>query len=90
MESNENLRPKVMELFLRERKLNILLLIISKSCFKSPKTIRLNATRYFNIKIPNKRELQQVPSNHSPDIDFKDLMKLYFMKLEDYTKEPYS
>ena len=37
------------------------------------------------MKIPNKRELQQVASNHSCDIDFKDFMKLY----KDYTKEPY-
>ena len=29
---------------------------------------------------------QQIASNHSSDIDFKDLMKLY----KDCTKEPYS
>ena len=38
------------------------------------------------MKIPNKRELQQITSNHFSDIDFKDFMKLY----KDYTKEPYS
>ena len=38
------------------------------------------------MKIPNKRELRQIASNHSSDIDFKDFMKLY----KDYTKEPYS
>ena len=38
------------------------------------------------MKIPNKRELQQIVSNHSFDIDFKDFMKLY----KDYTKEPCS
>ena len=37
------------------------------------------------MKIPNKRELQQIASNLS-NIDFKDFMKLY----KDYTKEPYS
>ena len=51
-----------------------------------PKTIRLSAAHYFIMKIPNKRELQQIASNHSSDIDFKDFMKLY----KDYTKEPYS
>ena len=50
-----------------------------------PKTIRLNATHYFIMRIPNKRELQQVASNHLSDIDFQDFMKLY----RDYTKEPY-
>ena len=38
------------------------------------------------MKIPNKRELQQIASNHSSDIDFKDFMKLY----KEYNKEPYS
>ena len=46
-----------------------------------PKTIRLNATHYFIMRIPNKREFQQIASNN----DFKDFMKLY----KDYTKEPY-
>ena len=29
------------------------------------------------MKIPNKRELQQITFNHSSDIDFKDFMNLY-------------
>ena len=37
------------------------------------------------MKIPNKRELQQISSNHSSDIDFKSFMKLY----KGYIKEPY-
>ena len=58
IKSNKKLSPKVTELFLRGRKLNIPLVFISQSYFKVPKTIRLNATHYFIIKIPNKRELQ--------------------------------
>ena len=73
-------------MFLRGRKLNISLAFISKSYFKVPKTIRLNATHCFIMKIPIKRELQRIASNHSSDIDFKDFIKLY----KDYTKEPYS
>ena len=38
------------------------------------------------MKIPNKRELQQIDSNHSSDIDFKDFMKIY----KKCTAEPYS
>ena len=38
------------------------------------------------MKIPNKREIQQIASNHSSDIEFKDFVKLY----KDYTKEPSS
>ena len=29
------------------------------------------------MKIPNKRELQQISFNHSSDIDFKDFINLY-------------
>ena len=71
---------------LRGRKLNISLAFISQSYFKVPKTIRLNVRHYFIMKISNNRELQQIASNHSSDIDFKDFMKLY----KDYTKEPYA
>ena len=54
--------------------------------FKVLKSIRVNATHYFMMKIPNKRELQEIASNHSSDIDFKDFMKLY----KDYATQPYS
>ena len=37
------------------------------------------------MKIPNKRELQQIALNHLLDIAFKDFMKLY----KDHTKEPF-
>ena len=86
MESNKNLSPIVSELFLRRRKLKISLAFISQSYFKVSKTIRLNATHYFIMKIPNRRKLQQIASNHSSDIDFKAFMKIY----KEYTKEPYS
>ena len=80
MESNKKLSP--IKSFLRGRKLNISLVFISQSYFKVPKTITLNVTDYFIMKILNKRDLQQEASNHSSDIDFKDFMKLY----KDYTK----
>ena len=67
---------------LRGRTLNILLVFISRSYFKVPKTIKLNETNYFIMKIYNKRELQQIVSNHLSDIDFKNFMKLY----KDYSK----
>ena len=38
------------------------------------------------MKIPNKRELQQIALNHSSDTDFKDFIKIY-KKCND---EPYS
>ena len=41
---------------------------------------------YFVMKIPNKRELQQIALNHSSDIDFEDFMNLFKMG----TVKPYS
>ena len=51
-----------------------------------PKTIRINATYCFVMKIPNRRELQQIASNYSHDFELKDIMKFY----KDYTKKPLS
>ena len=56
METNKELNPVVIELFLRGRKLNILLVFISQSSFEVPKTKRLNTIYYFIMKIPNKRQ----------------------------------
>ena len=85
MEANKKLSSIVTELFLRGRKVNISLVLISQSYFKVTKNIRLNATHSI-LKILNERELQQIMSNYSSDIDFIHFMKLY----KDYTKEPFS
>ena len=58
-------------------KLNISFFFISQSYFTVPKNIRQNATHYFTMKIPNKREFQQIALNHSSDIEFTDFMKPY-------------
>ena len=78
--------PIVTELFIRGRKRNISIVFIMQSYFKVPKDFRLNSTHFFIMKIPNKRELQQIALNNSSDIDFKDFIKIY----KKYTKEPYS
>ena len=74
MISNNKLNPIVTELFIRGRKLNISIVFITQSYFQVPKDVRLNSTHFFIIKIPNKRELQQIALNHSPDIDFKKIL----------------
>ena len=58
--SNKNL--------IRGRKLNISLVFNTQSYFSLPTDITLNYTQYVIIKIPNKKELQQVAFNHSSDI----------------------
>ena len=84
--NNNKKSPIVTDLFLRARKLTILLVFISPFYFKLPKTMRLNATHYFIMKIPNKNELQQIVSNNLSDINFKHFIKLN----RKYNKEPHS
>ena len=85
MISNKKLSLAVTELIIRGRKLNISLNFITQSYFKVPKDVRLNVTHFFIMKIPNKRELQQITLNHSSDIDLKDFIKTY----KKCTDEPY-
>ena len=77
MINNKKPNSIVTELFIRGRKLNISIVFITQSYFKVPKDVRLNSTHFFIMKIPNKRELQQIALNHSSDIDFKDFIKIY-------------
>ena len=51
-----------------------------------PKDVRLTLTHYLIMKIENKKELQNIATNHSADIDYKDFVKSY----RECTKEPYS
>ena len=75
MINNKKLNSIVTELFIRGRKLNISLVFITQSYIKVPKG--LNSTHFFIIKIPNKRELEQIALNHSSDINFRDFINIY-------------
>ena len=85
MINNKKLNSIVTELFIRGRKLNISFVFITQSYFKVPKDVRLNTTHFFLSKIPNKRELQQIATNHSSDISPKDFINIY----RKCTVEPY-
>ena len=86
MINNKKINSIVTELFIRGRKLNISLVFITKSYFKVPKDVRLNTTHFFIMKIPNKRELQQIAINHSSDISTKDFINIH----RECTAGPYS
>ena len=60
MESNKKLSPKVTELFLRGRKLNISLVFTSQSYFKVSKNVRLNAAHYFIMNLTNKSSTNSI------------------------------
>ena len=86
MINNKKLNSVVTELFIRGRKLNISLVFITHSYFSVPKNVRLNITHFFIMKIPNKRELQQISINHSSDICTKNFIDIY----RKCTDKPYS
>ena len=53
------------------------------TCFYYPillffsKSVSSNSTHYLIMKINNKRELQNIAINHSADIDYQDLIRIY-------------
>ena len=86
MNYNKRFQSIAKELFIRCRKLNISLLLITKSYFPVPKKVKLNPTYYLLMKIHNKRELQSVAVNHSANIDYIEFMEIY----RKCTNKPYS
>ena len=83
---NKKLNSMVTELFIRGRKINISLALITQSFFKVPKDFRLNTNHFFVSKILNERELRETAINHSSDISSKDFINIY----RKHTVEPYS
>ena len=83
---SEKFKAIVKELFIRCRKLNISIVFITQSYYRTPKNARLNTTHYILMKIDNKKELKRISEENSGHLDFKE-----FLKICNYcTKEPYS
>ena len=57
---NEKFKAIVKELFIRCRKLDISIVFITQSYFRSPKDVRLNNTHYILTKTNNKKELKSI------------------------------
>ena len=82
---SEKFKAIVKELFIRYRKLNISIVFIMQSYFRTPKDARLNSTDIMLIKIGDKKDLKSIAEENSGHLDFKDFLKVY-----NYcTKEPY-
>ena len=84
VKDNKKLQAIIEELFIRCRKLNISLAFITQSYFSVAKDVRLNLKHYLVMKRNNKIELENIVTDHSADIDYQDLMKIY----RKCTKEP--
>ena len=86
MIDNKDLNSIVTNLFIRCRKVNLSLAFITQSYFKVLKNVRLSTTHFFIMKIPNKREFQQIALNYSSDISTRELTQIH----KKFTAEPYS
>ena len=75
--TNKQFQAIIKELFIIFRETNIFLVFITQSYFSVSKEVRLNSTHYFIMKIYNKRELQNIATNHSAGIDYNNFMKIY-------------
>ena len=75
--TNRRFQAIIKELFIRCRKLNILLVFVTQSYFSVSKDVRLSSTHYLIMKLNNRRELQSIAINHSADIDYSGFMKMY-------------
>ena len=82
---SEKFKGIVKELFIRCRKLNISIVFIMQSYFRTPKNARLNSTHFILMKIGNKNKLKSIVAENSGHLDFKDFLKIYSY----CTKKPY-
>ena len=84
--NNKNFKAVVKELFIPCRKLNVSIVFITQSYFRTPKDARLNSTHYIIMKIQNKKELQSIAQENCGDIDLKDFLNMY----QKFTNDLYS
>ena len=59
IEYNKNFKRIIKELFYRARKINVSIVFITQSYFRTLKDARLNSTQYILMKINNKKELKR-------------------------------
>ena len=86
IEYNKNFKRIIKELFYRARKINVSIVFIMQSYFRTLKDARLNSTHYIIMKMNNKKELKRIAEEKSGHLHYKD-----FLKICNYgTIEPYS
>ena len=78
---SEKFEAIVKELFIRCRKLNISIVFIAQSYFRTPKDARLNSTQYILMKMGNKKELKGIAEENSGHLNFKDFLLMNHIRL---------
>ena len=86
IEYNKNFKQVIKELFYRACKINVSIVFITQSYFRTLKDARLNSAHYILMRIGNKKELKRIAEEKSGHLDYTDFLKMY-----NYcTKDPYS
>ena len=86
IEYNKKFKRIIKGLFYRARKINVLIVFITRSYFRALKNARLNSAHCILMETNNKKELKRIAEEKSGHLDYKDFLKMY-----NYcTKEPYS
>ena len=83
---SEKFKAIVKELFIRCIKLDISIVFITQSYFRTPKDARLNSTHYILMKMGYTKELKSTAEENSGHLDFKEFLKIY----NHCTRDPYS
>ena len=86
IEYNKNFKRIIKELFYRARNINVSVVFITQSYFRTLKDARLNSTHYILMRIGNKKELKRIAEEKSGHLDYEHFFKMYNY----YTKDPYS
>ena len=86
IEYNKNFKRIIKELFYRARKINVSIVFITQSCFRTLKDARLNSTHNILMRIGNKNELKRIAEEKSGHLDYTEFFKMYNYR----TKDPFS
>ena len=77
IEYNKDFKRIIKELFYRACKINVSIVFITQSYFRTLKDSRLNSMHYILMKIRNKKELKRIAEEKSGHLDYKDFLKIY-------------
>ena len=72
--TNKKFQAIFKEIFIKCIKFNVSLVFITQPYFLVPKDATLSSTRYLIMRSHDKKELQHIAINNSPDLDYKDFM----------------
>ena len=72
--SSKKFKAIIKELFIRCRKLNISIVFLTQSYFRTPNDARLISTHYVIMKIQSRKELQNIAQENSGDISILKIL----------------